>query len=284
VAATAAQFGPEWSASLRRGSDAELDGWLRFALDCADAADAIALRHFRHDVEISEKPDRTFVTHADRAIEELIRGRIADRFPDHGVVGEEFGGEDEHAALRWIVDPIDGTHNYMRGLPLFGLLLALERDGEIQVGVVSAPALGMRWWARRAGGAWARRAIGGDAETVRIAVSSVASVADAALLYGSAGPLIDGARSPGFTATVRSVWRERGIGDFWGYALVAEGAADAMVEVDFSLWDLAAPAVVVEEAGGRVTDLDGIRRFDAGSVLASNGRLHEDLLERLAAG
>jgi histidinol-phosphatase len=276
-------YGADWSASLRRGSDAELERWLAFALVCADAADDLALRHFRRDLEITTKPDRTFVTQADRAIEDAIRRRIADAWPDHGVVGEEYGTESPDASIRWIVDPIDGTHNYMRGVPLFGLLLALERDGELQVGVVSAPALGSRWWARRGGGAWATRALGSDGSAPSpVTVSAVDSIEDAQLLYGAASDIIDSGKAPGFEALLAGVWRDRGFGDFWGYALVAEGAAEAMVETDASVWDLAAPAVVVEEAGGRVTDLSGERSIAHRTILASNGGLHDELLRRLA--
>ena len=280
---TASAFGPAWSASLRRGSDTELDAWLSFALEAADLADAIGLRHFRHDLEISAKPDRSFVTQADQAIEREIRARIADRWPSHGVVGEEYGTSDGDAAIRWYLDPIDGTHNFMRGVPLFGLLLAVERDGELQMGVVSAPALGMRWWARRGGGAWASRAIGPEAgRPTRISVSDVGDVADAHLVYGAASEIVRSGRAPGFDALIADVWRDRGFGDFWGYTLVAEAAADAMVEADAMPWDLAAPVIVVEEAGGRMTDFDGRRSIHNRTALASNGRLHAELLRRLA--
>jgi histidinol-phosphatase len=277
-------FGPDWSASLRRGPEDELERWLTFAIGCADAADDVALRHFRRDMEITTKPDRTFVTEADRAIELLIRERVADAWPDHGVVGEEFGTEAAGAAVRWYVDPIDGTHNFMRGVPMFGLLLAVERDGELQAGVVSAPALGTRWWARRGGGAWATRAIGErPGEPTPIEVSDVAAVADAQLLYGAASEITRSGRAPGFERLLGEVWRDRGFGDFWGYALVAEGAAEAMVETDASVWDLAAPAIVVEEAGGRMTDLAGDRSIANRTALASNGVLHDELVRRLAA-
>jgi histidinol-phosphatase len=279
----ATDFGPAWSASLRRGSEDELEAWLAFALEAADLADEISLRHFRRDLEIATKPDRSFVTEADQAIEREIRARIADRWPGHGIVGEEYGTSAGDAPIRWYLDPIDGTHNFMRGVPLFGLLLALERDGELQVGVVSAPALGMRWWARRGGGAWVRRAIGADAGTpTPIHVSDLAAITDTHLVYGAASEIARSGRAPGFDALIGDVWRDRGFGDFWGYTLVAEGAAEAMVEADASPWDLAAPVVVVEEAGGLVTDFDGRRSIHHRTTLASNGRLHGELLRRLA--
>jgi histidinol-phosphatase len=271
-------FGADWSAGLRRGSDAELRGWLEVAQAACDEADGIARAHFRRDLIIETKPDRSFVTQADTAIETRIRERILDAFPDHGLVGEEYGTEAGDASVRWYIDPIDGTHNFIRGVPLFGTLLAVERDGELQVGVMSAPALDERWWAWRAGGAWARDR-GGAVR--RASVSRVTRLGDAQMLYGSGRDIARSGRAPGLEALLDEVWRERGFGDFWGYALVAEGAAEAMVEVGLKSWDAAAPAVIVEEAGGLATDLDGRRAIDSGTFLASNGRLHETIRERL---
>jgi histidinol-phosphatase len=176
-------FGTEWSAGLRRAPEAELDQWLTLAHAACDEADAIARSAFRRDLEIATKPDRTFVTQADTAIERAIRARILTAYPDHGLVGEEYGTEAADAPTRWYIDPIDGTHNFIRGVPLFGTLLAVERDGELQAAILSAPALRERWWARRGGGAWARSA--GDIEPRRIRVSRVVALADAQLLYGS---------------------------------------------------------------------------------------------------
>jgi len=212
----------------------------------------------------------------------MIRGRITARYPDHGVVGEEYGTEAGGAAVRWYVDPIDGTHNFVRGVPLFGLLLAVERDGIRQVGVLSAPAMRERWYASRDGGAWSVGAAG-TTEPRRLRVSEVGRVEDAQLLYGSGAEIEKSGRAPGFRALRGEVWRERGFGDFWGYALVAEGAAEGMIEVGVNPWDLAAPEVLVEEAGGRLTDLSGERQIDRREVLASNGRLHDELLARLRA-
>lgn len=260
----------------------ELEAWLGFALAICDESDALALASFRRDLVIESKPDRSFVTDADRAIETHIRERIAATYPGHGVIGEEFGADPGDGSVRWYVDPIDGTHNFMRGVPLFGTLLALEADGELQVGVMSAPALGGRWFARRGGGAWAISAVGADAgQRRRIGVSRVAAIPDAHLLYGSAQEIADSGVAPGFPSLIGDVWRDRGFGDFWGYALVAEGAAEAMVEVGPKSWDLAAPLVIIEEAGGRLTDLEGRRSIDSGTVLATNGRLHDEVLTRL---
>jgi histidinol-phosphatase len=273
------RFGVEWSASLARAAEAELDGWLDLAQAACDEADGIARQVFRRDLEISTKPDRTFVTQADTAIERAIRSRIRAAYPDHGLVGEEYGTEDGDAATRWYIDPIDGTHNFIRGVPLFGTLLAVERDGELQAAVLSAPALRERWWARRGGGAWAHSV--DEAAPRRIRVSRVAALADAQVLYGSGHDIEASGRAPGFHALLGEVWRERGFGDFWGYALLAEGAAEAMIEVDLSSWDAAAPTVLIEEAGGRVTDLDGRRAIDTGTFLASNGLLHDEVLGKL---
>ena len=272
-------YGADWSAGLRRAPEAELDAWLALAHEACDEADGIARASFRRDLEIATKPDRTFVTQADTAIERAIRSRILAAYPDHGLVGEEYGTEAGAAPTRWYIDPIDGTHNFIRGVPLFGTLLAVERDGELQAAVLSAPALHERWWARRAGGAWARGA--DDGAPRRIHVSRVADLADAQLLYGSGHDIEVSGRAPGFHDLLGDVWRERGFGDFWGYALLAEGAAEAMVEVDLKTWDAAAPMVLVEEAGGRATDLEGRRAIDSGSFVVSNGRLHDEVLTRL---
>jgi histidinol-phosphatase len=272
------EHGADWSAALRRGTDPELRRWLDLAMAACDEADAVALEHFRRDLQIETKPDRTLVTQADTAIERRIRQRIADMFPEHGLVGEEYGVEAGDAPIRWYIDPIDGTHNFIRGVPLFGTLLAVERDGELQVAVLSAPALGERWWGHRGGGAWARTRA---QEPRRVRVSGVASLGDAQILYGSGREIMDSGLAPGFEGLLRAVWRDRGFGDFWGYALVAEGAAEAMIEVGLKSWDAAAPTVLIEEAGGRVTDFTGRRDIEAGTIVASNGRLHATVRARL---
>ena len=273
-------YGAAWSASLRRGTDAELRAWVDAALGWCDAADEIALRHFRRGVTISRKPDRTYVTEADTAIERRIRDRIATAYPDHAVLGEEFGGDAaSDASVRWYVDPIDGTHNYMRGVPLFATLLAAERDGELQTAVVSAPALGSRWYAWRGGGSWAMHR--GDSAPRRIEVSRIDRLDEAQILYAGTVDIDASGRAPGFRNLLGAAWRERGFGDFWGYSLLAEGAAEAMVEVDLSPWDYAAPMLLVEEAGGRVTDFDGRRPVDGRTFLATNGILHDTIRERL---
>ena len=221
------------------------------------------------------------MTQVDTAIERRIRERLADAFPDHGLVGEEYGVEAGDAPVRWYIDPIDATHNFVRGVPLFGTLLAVERDGELQAAVLSAPALDERWWAYRGGGAWARNR---GTEPRRIRVSAVGRLEDAQVLYGSARDIQETGLAPGFDGLLRDVWRDRGYGDFWGYALIAEGAGEAMVEVGLKSWDAAAPTVLIEEAGGRVTDFDGRRDIETGTIVASNGRLHDTVLRRLREG
>ncbi len=188
-------FGPEWSAGFRRGSEVELRAWLDFAIDCCDAADRIALDDFRRESPLERKPDRTYVTRADRQIERMIRERIADAYPDHGILGEEEGEQAVGASVRWLIDPIDGTHNYMRGIPLFGTLLALERDGELQVGVMSAPALRQRWLAWRGGGAWNREG--------RLSVSDVSTVREAEIVYTSLLEIQASQSLPGVEAALR---------------------------------------------------------------------------------
>ncbi len=272
-------FGPAWSASLARAPEATLREWLAFALEACDATDPIALAHFRRDMVLERKPDRTFVTVADQGIERELRTRILARYPGHGLVGEEYGVEAGDAVTRWVIDPIDATHNFIRGVPLFGTLIGIEHEGELQVGVISAPALGERWYAYRGGGAWHRGPLGER----RIGVSRVAALEDAQLVYGSRRDAVASGLMPGFDALIDACWRERGFGDFWGYALVAEGAAEAMLEVDMKVWDLAGPLVVIEEAGGRVTDVNGERRYDAPSFVGSNGLLHDEVLRRLRA-
>jgi histidinol-phosphatase len=271
-------YGETWSAGLRRADETDLDRWLSLALEMCDEADRIAMRWFRREVPTARKPDRTFVTEADQAIERLLRERIRAVHPDHGFVGEEYGDEEGAAGVRWFIDPIDGTHNFIRGVPIFGTLLGVEVEGELQVGVMSAPALGERWHAARGRGAWS---VGRDGRRRRIRVSEVAALEAAHLVYGSRRDDVASGLMPGFDAVIDACWRERGFGDFWGYALVAEGAAEAMFETGMHPWDIAAPLVIIEEAGGRATDLGGERRVDAPSFVGSNGVLHEAVLAGL---
>lgn len=275
-----AAYGTGWSASLRRGTDEELRGWVEAALRWSEETDAIALEHFRAWSHTIRKPDGSFVTAADTSIEARILDRVAETFPTHGVFGEELGDRPGSSGISWYVDPIDGTHNFMRGVRIFGTLLAVERDGELQAAVISAPALDERWYAWRGGGAWAtsRR----EPEPRRLAVSSIDALADAHVLTTSTAELERSGRAPGFRSLLDAAWRERGFGDFWSYTLVAEGAAEAMFEAGLNAWDAAAPWLIVEEAGGRVTTFDGARDWREGSVLATNGVLHDVAMATLA--
>lgn len=243
-----------------------------FAHDLLDETDAIALRHFEAGVEATRKADRTFVTDADTEVERHIRERIADRFPDHGLMGEEFGSQAADAPTTWIIDPIDATHNFMRGIGVFASLLACRLEDELVLGVVSAPAMGERWWATSVGGAWRRRASGER----RIGVSTIADLADSQLIYGSATAL--GGR---VAKAASSTWRNRGFGDFWGHMLVAGGSAEAMVEDGVRPWDVAAPYVIVTAAGGRMTNLTGEPSWTDAQLVTSNGLIHADLLTLL---
>ena len=244
-------------------------------MQLADQADRIAMRHFRRDLRIDRKPDRTFVTQADTEIEKVLSDSIQHRYPGHGVLAEEFGDRTSNQENRWIIDPIDATHSYMRGVPVFATLLALERDGALELGIVSAPAMHERWHAVRGGGAWSGKR--------RLRVSEVARLEDAQIFYASRTAFKAVGRERGFDAVVDATWRDRGFGDFWGYMLVAEGAGEAMIEPELYSWDLAAPLIIVEEAGGRLTDFSGRRTYAGGNAVASNGPLHELILKRFNA-
>jgi histidinol-phosphatase len=238
---------------------------LELALALVEAADAISLPHFRSGLAIETKSDLTPVTEADRAVEAEIRRLLSRARPDDAILGEEAGAAGT-GARRWIVDPIDGTRNYARGIPVWATLVALEVDGEVELGVASAPALGRRWWAARGAGAFA------NGTPTR--VSAVAAVEDAVLSFALEGEL---------PALARRAWHARGFGDFWAHMLVAEGAVDGAVDApDVNEWDLAAVQVIVEEAGGRFSDAAGEPRIDSGSAITSNGLLHEELLDALS--
>jgi histidinol-phosphatase len=238
---------------------------LELALHLADAADAIALPRFRSELTIETKPDLTPVTEADRAVETELRRILARERPGDAILGEEQGAVGQ-GARRWIIDPIDGTRNYARGIPVWATLVALEEDGSVTVGVASAPALARRWWAERGSGAFAN-----DEE---IHASAIATVDEAVLSF---------AIEQAVPELARRAWHVRGLGDFWAHMLVAEGAVDGAVDaVGVSEWDLAAVQVIVEEAGGRFSDSHGEARIDTGTAITSNGLLHEALLAAIS--
>jgi histidinol-phosphatase len=250
---------------------ANLDPDLVLALAMADRADEITLAHaMRHDLRIETKPDMTPVTEVDQATERLLRDMIATERPDDAIVGEVYGG-DAATGRRWILDPIDGTKNYVRRVPVWATLIALADDAAVQVGVVSAPALGRRWWAARGHGAWTT---GPESpEPRRIQVSSVADLADASFSFSDP----DDWDRRALDALMERTWRTRAYGDFWSHMLVAEGAVDIAAEVGLGLWDIAALIPVVEEAGGRFTSLDGSAPGSSTS-LTTNSLLHDAVL------
>jgi histidinol-phosphatase len=263
----------------------EIGAAVEVALAACDEADAITMASFRRAISIEEKADASFVTEADTAVERAVRGRITARFPDHGLVGEEYGESSSDDGRRWIIDPIDGTHNYMRGVPVFATLLALEIDGEMAVGAVSAPALHRRWFSWQGGGAWAVDTVPGGwdrASATPLSVSSVDRLDQTSLVYSSFPSVVESGLAPGFGPLLGKVWRDRGLGDFYGYMLVAEGAAEVMVEADLKLWDLAGPLAVLRHAGAQVTDLTGGADMPARGVLATNGLLHGIMLAELS--
>jgi histidinol-phosphatase len=249
---------------------------LALALALADAADALTLSRFRAlDLAVTAKPDLTPVSDADLAVETALRGLLSQARPDDAVLGEEHGTSGS-GPRQWVLDPIDGTKNFVRGVPVWASLIALQVDGRVDVGVVSAPALGRRWWAARGLGAFA------DGEPIR--VSRVARLEDASLSYSSLTGWAEQDRLEGLLGLSRRCWRTRAYGDFWSHVLVAEGAVDASFEPEVSLWDLAPLQVIVEEAGGTFTHLSGRARPDGGSAVCSNGLLHAEVLAGLAVG
>jgi len=246
-----------------------LEADLRFAHELADVADRITLGRFRaSDLHVDTKPDLTPVSEADREAEEAIRRHVASSGRGEGVLGEEFG--DDGGDAKWIVDPIDGTTSYVRGVPVWATLLALEREGTVVLGLVSAPALGRRWWAIRGGGAFV------DGERVR--VSRIATIEECAVSTTSARRMPDGWRT-----IVQRAWMNRGLGDFWQHCLVAEGALDVACDPVVQIWDYAPVQIVVEEAGGRCTTFEGGAPAPGKSFVSTNGVLHDEVVALLTS-
>lgn len=252
---------------------------VRLAHLMADDADSLSMNRFRAlDLRVKSKPDNTPVTEADTAVEEAIRRTLAKARPRDAVHGEEFSDSGD-SPRRWIIDPIDGTKNYVRGVPVWATLIALEVEGRIVASVVSAPALGRRWWASEGGGAHTGRSILSASE---IRVSQVSNVADASLSYSEIGEWVESGRGQGFINLMHDSWRDRAYGDFWSYMLVAEGAVDVASEPDLELHDMAALDIIVREAGGRFTNLNGVDGVAGPGAVATNGLLHDQVLKYLA--
>jgi len=255
---------------------------LALALELADIADTVTVASFRdRDLAIESKPDMTLVSAADRGAEETLRKHLAMVRPDDGVLGEEFDETVGTSGLRWVLDPIDGTHNYVRGIPVWASLIAAERGGAAVVAVVSAPALRRRWYASKGDGAFIANNPGdgsSDEPGERIHVSGVTSLADAQLSCGWERMMF----SRRYQALAKQCWRVRGFGDFWSLVLLAEGAVDIAIEPGY-YWDLVATNLIVEEAGGRVTSIDGGPSIPAEHALATNGHLHDDVLKVLGS-
>jgi histidinol-phosphatase len=250
---------------------------LALAHTMADAADVLSLARYRaEDLVVDTKPDLTPVTEADRAVEQAVRALLAEHRPQDRVLGEEFGGQLDAAGRQWVIDPIDGTKNYVRGVPVWATLICLVVDGAATTSVVSAPALGRRWWAAPGEGAHAR----GPEGQRRLQVSSVRDLGDASFSFSDGVGWAPGA----LAALTGQVWRARAYGDFWSHLLVAEGAVDLAAEPQLNPWDIAALIPIVEQAGGRITGYDGSPALTAGSGLTTNGLLHPAALVAVGTG
>jgi histidinol-phosphatase len=249
---------------------------VRLAHVLADLADNLSMDRFGAiDLAVSTKPDMSYVTESDEAVEEAIRRQLRTARTRDVVLGEEQGeveGSTGSHERRWIIDPIDGTSNFVRGVPVWATLIALEEAGEIVVGCVSAPALGRRWWASKGGGAFTGKSF---MQAREIRVSRVTDLEAASFSYSSLGGWDDIDKADALRALMRRCWRTRAYGDFWSYMLLAEGAVDIAAEPELKLWDMAALDVIVTEAGGRFTSLAGRPGPWGPDALATNGRLHD---------
>lgn len=258
--------------------DVDLSADLAFALRLADAADAVTMARFdASDLDVRVKADATHVTEADLATEREIRRLLTAERPGDGVLGEEFGSSG-NLSRQWIIDPIDGTANYLKGIPMWTTLIALAVDGVPRVGVASQPAIGRRWWAASGQGAWTNTPEGGSR---RLAVSTIDTLAESSVSFQSIAQWDEVGRADDLVRLSRAVWRDRGYGDAWPYMLLAEGRLEFVAEFDVKEYDIAALVPIVTEAGGRFTDIDGVDTITTRSSLATNGTLHDDFLALL---
>jgi histidinol-phosphatase len=246
--------------------------WLPLLHEIADLADSISQKYFRSvDLRIDSKPDKSLVTEADLEVEARVRDLVAKRSPELAVYGEEHGKDDSDAKTWLIIDPIDGTANFARGLPIWATLLGIEHEGEVVAGLVSAPALHHRWHAARGQGAFLGER--------KLQVSAVRELSDAQVFHGSLAGLETTPATERLHDLISNSWRQRGVGDFWQHMLVAEGCGEIAVDVIVAPWDIAALQVIVDEAGGKATSLRGERSIYRGSLISSNGLLHERALQ-----
>lgn len=253
---------------------------LEFALHLADIADQLTMSRYRaDDLVVDAKPDLTPVTEADRNVELELRKLLAQQFPTDAIIGEEFAPTEETSNRKWIIDPIDGTKNYVRGVPVWATLIALVIDEAPVVGAVSAPAMARRWWASTGDGAFTREVNG---EVRRLSVSRVAQITDASFSFSDHIGWAQHGRGNGLSNLLNSVWRARAYGDFWSHLLVAEGAVDLAGEPELNAWDMAAFIPIVVEAGGRVSGYQGGDAFVEGNALSTNSLLHEQALDLIA--
>ena len=249
------------------------------ALKLADAADEISLARFRAlDLRVEAKPDASPVTDADRSVEERLRAILERHRPEDAIIGEEFANQGE-ASRTWIIDPIDGTSNYLRGIPIWASLIALRVDDEITTSVVSAPALGRRWWAQRGNGAFTKDI---DGRIRLIETSKVSDLAASSISYNSLQLWDQVGKLDKLVALSRQVWRTRAFGDFLSYMYLAEGALEMVSEHDLKIYDIAALVPIVEEAGGTFTAIDGPLTADSSSVLATNTLMHDEFMRALS--
>jgi len=255
---------------------------LAVALDLADQADHVTMAAFGSaDLVVETKPDLTPVSEADKETERLLRSQLAATRPGDAIMGEEYGSYDAGAARTWILDPIDGTKNYVRTVPVWATLIALRAEQEVVLGVVSAPALGRRWWAAKGSGAWTISP--GSAEPRRIRVSGVSHLQDASFSYSDAVGWDKHGSGTGLDSLLTGTWRQRAYGDFWSHMLVAEGAVDVAGEPALETYDMAALIPIICEAGGMVSAYDGSHALVGGNLLSSNGLLHPAVLSLLNA-
>ena len=270
------------SSSTGGKSSSQYSAELAFALTLADRADAISLSRYQAlDLVITTKPDNSPVTDADKAVERAIIDAIAAQYPTDGVVGEEFGSSGSKDRY-WVIDPIDGTKNFLRGVPTWATLIALVENEQVVTSVVSCPALYRRWYATAGGGAFVLEGVAkgvSNSPERKLALSKVSAIKDASIAYSDFQGW--GARRPAFEKLLDSAWRTRGLGDFWSHMLVAEGAVDVAIEPSLALWDMAALDLIVREAGGRFTSLDGVDGPFGPNAISTNGALHGAILEAI---